>query len=514
MFGMLSQMRKTLIFLFLFLISEDLSFAEGSELNDQYREATLVLYNQNVADSRKLAAYYSKVRNIPFANLVGIKCPTTEIISRSDYDTLIMNPLRELFEINDWWEKVEGSGSADNTIVKNSKIKFVAIMYGMPLKIKSDPERKKVGASTTIKGHGSNDAASLDSEIACLSRNSIKISGAITNPYFRSPNAGGNPNFLLVSRIDGPDYDNAKRLIDDAIAVENSGLWGNALIDIANLAEEKGAAYKTGDKWLENCGNFYKRAGIPVIYDRFSSLIPGAYPLGENIILYFGWYSQNAQGPFADSKFRFKKGAIAAHIHSYSASTIRTTLKHWSGPLVARGACAVLGNVYEPFLQMTTYLDIFNARLLAGFTFAESAWIATPVLSWMQVMIGDPLYQPFKSNIKVTEGTDDGYKVFKLAVLKNQLDQVSDSLKDGSVMESKGLHLMADSDYDGAEKSFNEAFKNYDRSNDKLRIKIHMAHSKRGQGKRKEAIKILRELKSESKETPLADALDNLIKQF
>ena len=115
----------------------------------------------------------------------------------------------------------------------------------------------------------------------------------------------------------------------------------------------------------------------------------------KDIILYFGWYTQNAQGPFIDKGFQFKRGAVAAHIHSYSASTLRTTLKHWSGPLLSRGACAVLGNVYEPFLQMSTHLDLFNARFLAGFTFAEAGWIATPVFSWMQVMIGDPLYQPF-----------------------------------------------------------------------------------------------------------------------
>ena len=70
-------------------------------------------------------------------------------------------------------------------------------------------------------------------------------------------------------------------------------------------------------------------------------------------------------------------------------------------------------------------------------------------------MIGDPLYQPFKSNIKISEGTDDGYKEFKVAVLKNQLDLLSDSIKDPSLMESIGLHLMIDKDYQGAEKSFN-----------------------------------------------------------
>ena len=137
-----------------------------------------------------------------------------------------------------------------------------------------------------------------------------------------------------------------------------------------------------------------------------------------------------------------RRGAIAAHIHSYSASSLRTTLKHWSGPLVARGACAVLGNVYEPLLQMTTYLDIFNARLLAGFTFAESAWIATPVLSWMQVMIGDPLYQPFKSSVEIPKEGDYAYKAFKKTILssfadeeklKTQLDLVSQDIENGSI---------------------------------------------------------------------------------
>ena len=137
----------------------------------------------------------------------------------------------------------------------------------------------------------------MDSEIACLGIKLKKLNGAISNPYFRSSKAGGSPKSLLVSRIDGPDFENAKRLIDDAIAVEETGLWGNAVLDIANLAQEKGQAYITGDRWLENCGDFYQRAGIPLIYDRFSSLIPGGFPLGDDVILYFGWYAANAQGP-------------------------------------------------------------------------------------------------------------------------------------------------------------------------------------------------------------------------
>ena len=518
---LLSQMRRILIFLFLFLISGTLNFSEGSEPNDQYGEATLVLYNQNVADSRKLAAYYSKVRNIPFANLVGFKCPTTEIISRSDYEKLIMTPLKDLFQKNHWWESPKVKDS--EKISLKSKIKFVAIIYGMPLKILSDPVRRKSGNSGTIRGHGNNDASSVDSEIACLGIELKRLNGAISNPYFRSSKAGGSPKSLLVSRIDGPDFENAKRLIDDAIAVEKTGLWGNAVLDIANLAQEKGQAYITGDRWLENCGDFYHRAGIPVINDRFSSLIPRGFPLGDDVILYFGWYAANAQGPFANTKFKFKRGAIATHIHSYSASTLRTTLKHWSGPLVARGACAVLGNVYEPLLQMTTYLDIFNARLLAGFTFAESAWIATPVLSWMQVMIGDPLYQPFKSNLKISKDVDYGYKAFKMSVLswaedgdklKTQLGLVSKDIKDGSMLESAGLHFMANKDYASAIDFFTKALKLYGDSTDLLRVKIHLAYSLTYQGNKRESLRMLDKLSKEYDDSIKGDALSLIIKNI
>ncbi len=54
-----------------------------------------------------------------------------------------------------------------------------------------------------------------------------------------------------------------------------------------------------------------------------------------------------------------------------------------------------MGAVSEPFLNMTTMLDVFTERLLAGFTFVEAAYQATPTLSWQMTMIGDPLYRPF-----------------------------------------------------------------------------------------------------------------------
>ena len=39
--------------------------------------------------------------------------------------------------------------------------------------------------------------------------------------------------------------------------------------------------------------------------------------------LYYGWYAEKIAGPFVQSDFKFARGALAVHIHSFSASTLR-----------------------------------------------------------------------------------------------------------------------------------------------------------------------------------------------
>ena len=68
----------------------------------------------------------------------------------------------------------------------------------------------------------------------------------------------------------------------------------------------------------------------------------------------------------------------------------RSGTEQWTGPLLLRGAAATLGNVWEPCLAVTCYFDLFNQRLLSGATLAKAAWFASPGLSWMQVVLGDP----------------------------------------------------------------------------------------------------------------------------
>ncbi len=119
------------------------------------------------------------------------------------------------------------------------------------------------------------------------------------------------------------------------------------------------------------------------------------FPLSQ-VGLYAGWYDGNVSGPFAREKVEFLPGAVAYHLHSFSAHTLRSPDKNWCGPLLSKGATATMGCVEEPFLAGTPDLGVFFHRLTAaGWTFGEAAYAAQGSLSWQTTIVGDPLYRPF-----------------------------------------------------------------------------------------------------------------------
>jgi tetratricopeptide (TPR) repeat protein len=121
----------------------------------------------------------------------------------------------------------------------------------------------------------------------------------------------------------------------------------------------------------------------------------------SQIAFYCGWYDEHASGPFAQPKVEFMPGAFAYHLHSFSASTIRSTTDRWVGPFLAKGAAATMGCVDEPYLIYTPDISIFAGRWIAmGFTFGEAAYACQQTLSWQTTVIGDPLYRPFGRSLQ------------------------------------------------------------------------------------------------------------------
>ena len=426
--------------------------------------ATLVVFNETDRDSVELAHFYAEKRGIPSEQVIGLKCSKAEEISREEYDRTIAEPLRRAFTSNFWWRLRDPADPAGP--VESNKIRFVALMRGVPLKIAEAPNYPGDHA-TGPAPVGTTNAAAVDSELAVLGYRAHLISGAMGNPYFRSFSTiadAHRPELLLVCRLDGPTPEIVRRMITDSLAAEEEGLAGIAYVDARGI---KDGGYAEGDNWLYALANAARHHGSPVVLDNGPGLFPESYPM-THASLYFGWYTEHMSGPFVRPEFRFVRGAVAVHIHSFSAWTLRDPLHHWAGPLLAAGAAATLGNVYEPYLALTPQLDVFHDRLRSGFTFAESAYMSIRVLSWMTTFVGDPLYRPFKGAVELEERPTTGEWAdfrqlgrlwFSEDRAKGDEDLRAAAKKDhsGMIMEGLGLLQVSVNDRDAAMASFEQA---------------------------------------------------------
>ncbi len=469
-----------------------------------YSRSTIVLYNKNFPGSDTVASHYVTQRSIPSAHRIALDCPGDEVITRAQFRQTIEAPLQRLFSEREWWT-VQELGNARR--VTSNKIHVIVLAHGIPLKIKDSRPKE---ATATKEGKLSTDAASVDSELALLGLFNQRLNGMVPNPYFRKEVAIGDAKLpiMLVGRLDGPNVASCRRLIDAASQVERRGLWGRAYID---LAQKTQGNYKMGEDWLHNIIAQCDRDGIATVVDPNKSSFPNYYPM-DGAALYFGWYVQTrrANGPFANPDFRLKKGAIACHIHSYSAVTVRSKTKEWVGPLIDKGAAGVLGNVYEPFLSGTTHLDVFFRRLLDGYTLAEATYMATPYLSWMSIVVGDPLYRPFDGFrtyeapfVRKHEDLHD--KTFHVATklwakesfkYEDQLLKATRNHKTGYYFEAQANRMRNANSLNRAMSLLEKAKARYLPATERLRVDIQMVDLERQRNNKEKAISMLRDIKN------------------
>jgi uncharacterized protein (TIGR03790 family) len=455
-----------------------------------------ILYNSSSADSKAIASYYAGARKIPEENLIGLPLPEKEEITREEFNSKILEPLKAEYDKRGWWQRQKDN--AGNLVPVGTKIRILTCIFGVPSRVAAragDPKMKPGGPPPIQTSE-----AAVDSELALLGVEGLPIAASLKNPYFKA-DANVATNGLpmtLVGRIDGPSRAICERMIRDAIETEKTGLWGMAVIDIA----KKYGSMDAGDPWLETIVRSNRETGIPTMVDRFPDTLPTNYPL-RDVASYYGWYDWHVNGPFVNPSFRFKKGAVAVHLHSFSAAQLRDPSKNWCAPFLSRGAAATLGNVYEPYLEMTHHFDIFQARLMAGYTLVEAAYMAVPVLSWQNVVLGDPLYRPYLHIDGSGERVDADreYRAIRLATMRwkddpKQLDtmlrEAADRMKSGVILESQGLLKAEQRMTADAAMDFQRAKLYYTDQADRLRMDMHVAAIDRAGGRNASAIKILR----------------------
>ena len=368
---------------------------------------TLVVFNKADPDSASLAETYAKARSIPADRVIGLECALTEEITRAEFEATIRKPLEELFQSRGWMKRQENflnnpilglEGTIPVQQSRENPIWVMVLMRGMPLKIAEDPT---VLAPENLMSQLRANAAAVDSELALLPLQGLPLYGLVANPYFADkrirPFSSFFANYLiLVTRLDGPSPGIVRRMIQDAVEVEKTELSGRAFFDIRSI-EKKEDPYRMGDDWIDRAATLFRSAGFEVEIDRRPEVAP-KYAPWDQIAFYAGWYTGNFQGPFELPTARFRRGAIAYHIHSFSAETVRSEKNNWVGPLLSHGATATMGAVYEPYLRFTPDISLFVSALLSGLSFAEAAYQSQLSLSWMVTMVGDPLYRPFPRN--------------------------------------------------------------------------------------------------------------------
>jgi len=402
----------------------------------------VILVNKNVPASQRVADHYCVKRAVPKENVVVLDLPAGEDISRSDYDTRLAAPLRaalkerrakvkvllsvygvplrvgrpepnaqekeqlaklrpdlEQFqaderrlqkEITDLEPKAKGdpAGAAAVTLKERRKERDAILARLKPLQ-----ERQRVLT------HAESEAC-VDSELMLLWWDAYPLRRWQPNLlYFQVPQKerDAKPPMLMTARLDGPSPELAMQLVDRAIEVEQKGLTGKVYVDARGFkwdpkTDPTGTGYGGYDESLREMARLLeKEAKLPVTLDDKPALFaPGSC---TDCALYCGWYSL---GNYVDS-CRFVPGAVAYHIASSEAVTLRDPkTKQWCKNLLDNGVIATLGPVAEPYtIGFPKPAEFFGFLVTGKYTLVECYSRTLLLTSWMTVLVGDPLYNPF-----------------------------------------------------------------------------------------------------------------------
>jgi uncharacterized protein (TIGR03790 family) len=414
---------------FLFFFITGLVLIQSNHCLSLTPEEIVVVANKMAWYSVELARYYMKMRNIPYKNLVQIKAAEEEVCSREDYDKNIASPIRAFLKKND---------------PNGDRFHCLVTMYGIPLRvlapkltsedqkqlgelqkrlehikdqIKKQEQEKNDEELKTLREEGAQiqkqidlggkvfQGASVDSELALVREDHYPLERWLPNKYFlgyRNKEIQGMPkNVILVSRLDGPSEKIVRRIIDDSLLAEKEGLKGKAYFDArwADPGDKEVTGYAFYDRAIHNAARLVEKSRrMPVVIDSQERLFqPGECP---DAALYCGWYSL---AHYVDA-FTWVKGAVGFHIASSECSTLRGKGSQvWCKMMLEKGVAATIGPVAEPDVQAFPIPDIFFSLLIEGkFTLAECYALSNPFWSWQMVLIGDPLYRPFKNRSEKT----------------------------------------------------------------------------------------------------------------
>jgi uncharacterized protein (TIGR03790 family) len=375
-------------------------------------ERVVVLANAKDRGSVEIARYYAQQRGIPEANIIALKMPESETVTVREFVDTIYNPLLNALMEQGWIRAVKASApdlvGRERVAVATHRISYLVTTRGVPLRIANDATALGGDLAKLPKQFQVN-RGSVDSELALLAAPSnLSMTAYVPNPLFSNMHPAGvdAQRVIRVSRLDGPSLASVKRLVDRTLQGETQGLMGRAYFDL-------GGPHAKGDQWI-GAARDLARAAFFDVESEPSKRAMDHRDRYDAPAIYMGWYRQNAYGPWRERRWSVPPGAIGFHLHSFSATSVRSTSQGWLGAFVAQGYCATVGNVYEPYLEYTHHPHLLLGALLQGRSFGEAVLYSQPALSWQSVAIGDPLYRPFKVGLdaQLAHGMDQPFGAY------------------------------------------------------------------------------------------------------
>lgn len=402
---------------FVFALAGTLFFAQVTLAIDATN--VLVLFNADSPDGAEVADYYAQTH--PGVTLLGLNgVSTLEEVDQDHY----LNVIRP---------QVLAGLTSDIDVIVTTK--------GLPLRIKNNvsnpgtyPGWRGEPFGVPILGDWWKNYSSLESELTRIDLiDSAEMMGDqaaflsppsfpfptdhhASNPYFNATQAfdrddPGVEGIRLAARLDGFTVSDVKGMIDRAQTAFTLPSQQLVVVD-----DDPTAPAATVDRMPQLAFNVLEPLGQTMVYDdTIADIVDAPLP-----VIGYVSHGAHAAGPgYIDNlRFDLANGAVFHTWESVNAfSFVEGNNKYGQGLVgewIAAGGTAALGHVQEPTASAATVAneDIFWRRLLGGSTLAEAAWAATPQLSFVNTVIGDPLmtlrpWMPGDANLDGVVGISD-----------------------------------------------------------------------------------------------------------
>jgi uncharacterized protein (TIGR03790 family) len=336
----------------------------------------LVVINKQSPISTSIGQYYMRQRAVPSGNLCTVDVPLEDDISHDIYVSAVETPIGKCLTRKNLTES----------------ILYIVTTQGVPLRVGG------TGSTAQLKNTG----ASVDSELTLLYQKlhgaTFPLEGPVPNPFYQKRDAPfRHPQIpiYMVTRLAGYDMADLKALVDRALLARNTGKF---VIDV------RADNATPGNQWLRSAALLIPKDRL--IMDDSATVLTGI----KDVIAYASWGSNDFDRHQRNVHFQWLPGAIATEFVSTDARTFKRPPDNWNigswgdkaawfmgapQTLIAdylhEGASGAGGQVDEPYLEYCPHPDFVLPAYFQGRNLAESFYMGIPGLSWMNVVIGDPL---------------------------------------------------------------------------------------------------------------------------